>query len=546
VSPPRSLRQTRQRQGLWASVLIVVIIAFGWMGMVIAAGWHPLLGLDLNGGLSVVYKPAHKATPSQLDETVNIMTSRVDALGVSGANVGTQGGNVVVSVPGIQHPNAVLKLIGSTGQLYFRHALCYAPPFHAVSTGQTSSASSSGKKGSSSSSSTSSTTSTSTSTTTTVPQSAISGPLPSNCASRYQLTTTNAVGTSSTQPNGVTYPGVADPQFAVHRTTTPSQDHFDSTVLLPLLGGQGNRMLLAPGQLKGDIVKPGSAAAQLNNSGGWVVNFTTVGSGWDTMTQQYFHEIIAIELDGVIQSAPITQPQQPSWTSFQGQVQISGGFNQQQAQNLALVLNYGALPVRLVPQTVQTVSPTLGKNSLKAGLGAGLVGLLLVLIYVIIYYRALGLVVVSGLVVTAALLWAIISTLGHTQNLTLDLAGVTGLIVSIGITVDSYIVFFERLKDEARAGRSVRTSVDRGFRSAWRTVFAADMVSLIGAVLLWLIAVGAVKGFAFFLGLSTLLDLIVTYFYTRPLVMLLAANERVTEAKMIGINEGLAAAGAGS
>jgi preprotein translocase subunit SecD len=172
------------------------------------------------------------------------------------------------------------------------------------------------------------------------------------------------------------------------------------------------------------------------------------------------------------------------------------------------------------------------------------VGLLLVLLYVILYYRALGLVVVSGLVITAAALWAVVSTLGHTQGLTLDLAGVTGLIVSIGITVDSYIVFFERLKDETRAGRSVRTSVDRGFKSAWRTVFAADMVSLIGAVLLWLIAVGSVRGFAFFLGLSTLLDLIITYFYTRPVVMLLAANERVTEARMIGINQGLAAAGA--
>ena len=139
----------------------------------------------------------------------------------------------------------------------------------------------------------------------------------------------------------------------------------------------------------------------------------------------------------------------------------------------------------LKPINTQTVSPTLGKSALKAGLAAGLAGLLLVLLYVILYYRALGLVVVSGLVVTAALLWAIISVLGHTNGLTLDLAGITGLIVSIGITVDSYIVYFERLKDETRAGRTVRTSVDRGFKSAWRTVLAADLVSLIGAVLLY-------------------------------------------------------------
>jgi preprotein translocase subunit SecD len=151
-----------------------------------------------------------------------------------------------------------------------------------------------------------------------------------------------------------------------------------------------------------------------------------------------------------------------------------------------------------------------------------LVGLIAVLIYTILYYRALGLVIVLGLAVSAAALYGIISALGHTSLApSFDLAGVTGLIVSIGITVDSFIVYFERLKDETRSGRSLRTSVDRGFKSAWRTVLAADMVSLIGAVLLYLLATGAVRGFAFFLGLSTLLDIIVTWYFTRPLVILL-------------------------
>jgi preprotein translocase subunit SecD len=552
VSPPRSQREVRQRRVLWISVISVVAVAFGWMAAVIAAGWHPLLGLDLNGGLSVVYKPAHTATQTQLNEVTTIMTNRVDALGVSGATVSTQGGNVVVSVPGIKHPNTVLKLVGSTGQLYFRPALCYAPPYAAPSTGKKTHASGtaahpSGHGSHAGSSTTTSSTATSSTTTTTAPAAA-NTPLPTSCPSANQLVVANLSGTPSSG-SGVNYNNVLPwSTLAAHRSTPPSADSYSSTVLLPLLGGitgQTDRMLLGPGELKGDIVKPGSASAQLDTTTGqWVVDFSTVGPGWDNMTQKYFHEIIGIELDGVIQSAPITQPAQSAWSSFNGQVQISGSFTQQQAQNLALVLNYGALPVRLVPQTVQTVSPTLGKSSLKAGLAAGLVGLALVLFYVILYYRALGAVVVSGLLVTAAALWAIISTLGVKQNLTLDLAGVTGLIVSIGITVDSYIVFFERLKDEARAGRSIRTSVDRGFKSAWRTVFAADMVSLLGAVLLWFIAVGSVRGFAFFLGLSTLLDLIITYFYTRPLVMLLAANERVTEARMIGINEGLAVSGA--
>jgi preprotein translocase subunit SecD len=159
---------------------------------------------------------------------------------------------------------------------------------------------------------------------------------------------------------------------------------------------------------------------------------------------------------------------------------------------------------------------------LMAGLGAGLVGLALVLLYTLFYYRALGLVILLGLASTGALLWAIISALGHTALApSFDLAGVTGLIVSIGITVDSYIVYFERLKDEARAGRSIRSSVDRGFRSAWRTVLAADTVSLLAAILLYLIAVGDVRGFAFFLGLSTLMDIGITWYFTRPLVILL-------------------------
>ena len=160
------------------------------------------------------------------------------------------------------------------------------------------------------------------------------------------------------------------------------------------------------------------------------------------------------------------------------------------------------------PQTVTTVSPSLGKASLKAGLLAGLLGLLLVMAYTIFYYRALGVVVVSGLITTGALIYAIISILGHTSsNLTLDLSGVTGLIVSVGITVDSYIVYFERLKDEVRAGRSVRSSVDKGFKSAFRTIIAADIVSLLGALVLWLLSIGAVRGFAFMLGLSTIIDI---------------------------------------
>ena len=174
--------------------------------------------------------------------------------------------------------------------------------------------------------------------------------------------------------------------------------------------------------------------------------------------------------------------------------------------------------------------PSLGKSSLQAGLISGLAGLLVVLLYIVFYYRMLGLVVLSGLAVTGALLWSIVALLGQSFNVTIDLAGVIGIIVSIGITVDSYIVYFERLKDEARAGRTIRTSVDRGFHSAFRTVLAADAVSLLGAIVLYELSVGDVQGFALFLGISTLLDIVVTYFFTRPFVILLGRSATGSDA----------------
>ena len=205
-------------------------------------------------------------------------------------------------------------------------------------------------------------------------------------------------------------------------------------------------------------------------------------------------------------------------------------------------MNFGALPITLKAATSETVSATLGHSALVAGLGAGIAGLILVLLYVLVYYRGLGLVVISGLLFTAMMLWAIISALGHTSVApSFDLAGITGLIVSIGITVDSYIVYFERLKDETRSGRSVRTSVDRGFKSAWRTVWAADFVSLLAAIVLYLVAVGNVKGFAFFLGLSTIMDMAVTWFYTRPLVILLGQSQRLQGSGAFSIATGLGA-----
>jgi preprotein translocase subunit SecD len=516
VSPPSSRAQARRQRSLVISLAIVVVIAVGSLAGTLAARWSPRLGLDLDGGLSVVYKPAHRISQSDLNQTVDILTNRVDGLGVSGASVGTQGGDIVVQVPGIKNGRQLLKTIGETAQLYFRPALCGAPAFVG---GSAKSAKPAKAK------------------------------LPS-CTTTSALTKTNLDVTtgSSTGTSTANYTSktpAEDQALADYRSTAPTKDRPTKTVLLPVVNsgaGQYPRYLLAPSQLTGHAVA--TALAQQTQLGKWVVNYTLTAKGtpkWETLAKNNFHQIVAIELDGRVYSAPLIQPGQSAFSSFQGKGEISGNLSETQAKTLAVAMQFGSLPVRLIKQTSETVSPTLGHSALLAGLGAGLAGLLLVLIYTIVYYRLLGVVVASGLALTGALLWALISALGHTSVApSFDLAGVTGIIVSIGITVDSYIVYFERLKDETRSGRTVRTSVDRGFHSAWRTVLAADTVSLAAAVVLFFVAVGTVKGFAFFLGLSTLMDIFMTYFFTRPLVILLGRNDRLTGARHMGISRGLA------
>ncbi|HUC36216.1 MAG TPA: protein translocase subunit SecD [Acidimicrobiales bacterium] len=495
------------KRSLLVSLLVTIAVSAIAFGASLGAGWHPKLGLDLAGGSEVVYQPAHKISSDQMNTTVNIMRNRVDAAGASGANVNSQGGQVVVQLPGVKNPEALIKLIGTTAQMQFRPVLCFAEPYSKPKSPPPSSN------------------------------------IPQACsAAQYDQTASNLnVNTTSGQPgNNVG----ADPALTSYKssTFTYNDDHAGSYVLVPASpqsGQAGLRYLLGPTGVAGSQVASAQAVFQTPS---WVVqlNFKSAGP-WDTLAQEQFHAYIAVDLDGQVISAPLTLPNQSTFTSFGGKVQISGNFTQSTAQNLALDLNSGAIPVPLKQIDQTTVSPSLGKSSLKAGLAAGIGGLLLVLIYAIFYYRALGIVVISGLVTTAALLWAIVSALGHTSmNLTLDLAGVTGVIVSIGITVDSYIVYFERLKDEVRSGRSVRTSVDRGFRGAFRTVLAADLVSLAAAVVLYLLTVSTVRGFAFFLGLATLLDIFTTFFFTRPLVILLGRNERITRARMIGVARGLA------
>jgi len=493
------------KRSLVISLAVTLTIAIVAFAATLGAGWSPKLGLDLAGGSEVVYTPTKAISSGDMNTTVNIIRNRVDSAGVSGANVNAQGGNVVVQFPGVKDPQTLIKLIGKTAQLYFRPVLCGAPVYSPPPKGK----------------------------------SPPSGPLPS--CGQYATTAANLnVNTSTQQPtNNIP----ANPAFAPYPSTT--NDDPNAVVLLPTDPTSGAqqfpRFVLAKAALKGNAIASASAVFDTTISQ-WAVSYNLKAvTPWDQVASANFHQYVAIDLDGVVESAPLIQPGLASFSSFNGKGEISGNFTQQTAKNLALELNYGSLPVPLKLRTQETVSPSLGKSSLRAGLLAGIGGLLLVLIYTILYYRVLGIVVVAGLLTTAALLWAIVSALSHSAlNLTLDLSGVTGVIVSVGITVDSYIVYFERLKDEARSGRSVRTSVDRSFRGAFRTVLAADLVSLAAAVVLYILAVGTVRGFAFFLGLSTLLDIFTTFFFTRPLVILLGRSSRVTEARVIGIARGLA------
>ncbi|MDQ3148098.1 MAG: protein translocase subunit SecD, partial [Actinomycetota bacterium] len=330
--------------------------------------------------------------------------------------------------------------------------------------------------------------------------------------------------------------------------TEGSADEAEATVVL-LGKAEGDEAVpcyqLGPAALLGDAVS--SAKARILDTGGeWAVDlqFTDEGSpAFDAVAATCQPPSptcpagqLAIVLDGIVQSAPTIQT-----AAFNGEAQITGGYNEQEAKEAALVLRYGALPVQLEPQTVQTVSASLGRDSLQAGLIAGAIGTGLVLCYMILYYRALGLVVALGLSVWGALQWSIISYLGVAQGLALSLAGATGIIVSVGVTVDSYVVFFERLKDEVRSGRTIRSSAERGFRRAFRTILAADLSAFLGAAVLYLLTVGPVRGFAFFLGLSTLLDIVVAWFFTRPLVALLSRRQVFTSARFLGVARGLGA-----
>jgi preprotein translocase subunit SecD len=282
------------------------------------------------------------------------------------------------------------------------------------------------------------------------------------------------------------------------------------------------KYVLGPSFLEGTQIAT-AQASQNTQGAGWVIDvtFKPEGAGiWGDYTSKNVGKNVAFVLDGEVVSAPtINGP-------IFGTTQITGQFNQASAQSLAGVLRYGSLPLSFVSSEAQTVSATLGLASLEAGLIAGAVGLALVFVYCLFYYRALGVLTILSLVLSGVVVYAVLVLLGRWVGFTLDLAGVAGFIVAIGITADSFVIFFERLKDEVREGRSFRSAVPRAWVRARRTILSADAVSFLAAAVLYVLAVGQVKGFAFTLGMSTVLDLVVVFLVTHPLVSL-ASNNRV-------------------
>ncbi|HWC09687.1 MAG TPA: protein translocase subunit SecD [Acidimicrobiales bacterium] len=480
------------RRSTIVSLVGVVVVAAAALGATLASGKSPVLGLDLQGGASVVLQPKTDVSSGILNQSIEIIRSRVDALGVAEPDISRQGEAIIVELPGVKNRDRALQIVGQTAQLYFRPVIQVLPASE-------------------------------TATPTTTPP-----------------TTVDETATTVAE----TPPTTVAP--AELKTTPPEENDPAKPVVLPERDSDGNvvaRYQLGPAEVRGQAIS--EARAQIEpTTGAWTVTFGLTGSGtkeWNAMAAKVGRgNRIAIDLDGVVKSAPSLEV-----TEFQGEGQITGSFTEREAKDLALVLRYGSLPVQLEPQTVQTVSASLGKDSLRAGIAAGVVGLALVALYMVLYYRALGLVVWVGLAITGALLYSIVTLLGHTRGLALTLAGAVGIVVSVGVTVDSYVVYFERLKEDLRSGRTLRSSVDRGFSRAFRTILSADFASVIGAVVLYMLSVGSVRGFAFFLGLSTVLDLTVTYVFTRPLVAILGRNRFFTEARWVGVNRGLASAASG-
>lgn len=511
------------------TLVVTLVVIVGAFGANLAAGNTPALGLDLQGGASVTLTPIGEYESGALDIAVEIIRQRVDSLGVAEPEIIRQGDTVVVNLPGVKDQDRALELVGRTGSVEMR------PVINVIEDPSLSSSTSA-------EGATTSTVAGDTTTSTTPTDTTLADPAGGLGSSRRVATATTV---ASEVEAVATTDGDDD---AVPLTADAGGDVDPATGLAPgqtVLPGQDDGLLylLGPAEATGEVFSSDSSA-QID-AGQWVVvaQLRRGAAGedlWNALAAKCYAggpdcptKSIAIILDGQVISAPVVQT--PSFTG--GSVQITGNFKEADAQDLAKILQFGAVPVNFEAPTVQTVSATLGKDSLNAAIISGLVGIGLVALFLLLYYRLIALVVVGGLALSGMLLWTVVSYLSKTSGLALTISGAAGIILSVGVTVDSYVVFFERLKDDMEAGRTMRNSAERGFQLAWRTILIANGASLIGAGVLWFMTVGPVRGFAFFLGLSTVVGVVVSYFYTRPVVLLLARTALLNRGSVLGVRK---------
>nr|WP_239149166.1 protein translocase subunit SecD [Streptomyces sp. SID12501] len=518
----------------------------------------PRLGIDLAGGTSITLTAKNEpGQPNAINKTnmdiaVDIMNRRVNGLGVSEAEVQTQGSdNIIVNIPKGTNSKQARDQVGTTAKLYFRPVLALDPQGVAATASPTPSASTSGSPSPSASETGDKATSTSSgspspsaSTTSqgrpvTDALKADATPTPSTTSSATATASASASASASATPDAATaalqakYLALDCTKKAVRAVTGDGVKPTEPTVACGKDSkGQWTKFVLGPAEVSGTEVKKAQAVFDTQGVAGWQVNmdFTSKGSkqfadvtGRLAQNQEPQNEF-GIVLDGEVVSNPYV-----SAAISGGSAQISGSFTQTEAQDLANMLSYGALPLTFHESSVSTVSPALGGEQLHAGLIAGAIGLALVVIYLVVYYRGLSTVAIASLLVSAALTYVIMALLGPAIGFALNLPAVCGAIVAIGITADSFIVFFERIRDEIREGRTLRPAVERAWPRARRTILVSDFVSFLAAAVLFIVTVGKVQGFAFTLGLTTLLDVVVVFFFTKPLMTILARKKFFAE-----------------
>jgi preprotein translocase subunit SecD len=582
--PPPSTTTSRPGRLLaaLAALLIVMLVAVLGANFASPGKWHDSfkvgLGLDLSWGTQITlqaYHPTGHGTISQgaMAKARQIMEDRIDSSGFSGATVVQQGANeIVVSVP---HQNAeqVANLVGSTAQLSFRQVL-FGATNYTTSTTSSATPSTSPSASASSSPKASSTPKTSSSPKSTpspstggsgqvASASLLSGKASSSAKPTASSTPTPTPSSSSSASTSQKLSTTADGQGDLAALQPQTIKDFDrlncsDTKWISAIYGQNpsgwnrpNQQAVGCYSLGGITYKYAMAvpviqgtdlsgvSAQAATSGaGYEVNFnvksgpaTRLGTLTEKMSTDYYPNAtygsadyylaqLAVVLDGQVQSSPDVQGQITTAGEISGPSDT--GFTAGQANQLANLLKYGQLPLSFKTLDSSSVSPQLGSAQLSAGLIAGLIGLLLVVIYSFIYYRGLAVVSVSSLAIAAAISYLSVILLSKYESFNLSLAGIAGLIVAIGITADSFVVYFERLRDEVREGRSLRSAVERGWARARRTILVSDTVSFLAALLLYIFAIGDVRLFAFTLGLTTLVDIVVVFLFTKPMVTLLA------------------------